>query len=81
MTEQTDREKVAAHLASIHFDGTGCGTTGTNACSNCYGPSPMDAYEVADAVLAVLDVPALRERVADYEHRITCKVCRRRGRA
>jgi hypothetical protein len=42
---------LAELLIRAHFDGTGCGTNGPNACSNCAGPSPMDAHEIA-AVLA-----------------------------
>lgn len=44
------RDELAAFLESEHFDGTGCGTNGSGACSYCYGPSPMTAEEVAEAV-------------------------------
>lgn len=44
-------EAAAETLIARHWDGTGCGTHGANACSNCFGPSPMSAYEVARAVL------------------------------
>lgn len=40
-------ERVAGELAEAHWDGTGCGDAGRNACSYCYGPSPMSAGEVA----------------------------------
>ena len=46
-----DRDALADWLRSIHFDGTGCGTNGTGGCSYCYGPSPMDAYELAEALV------------------------------
>jgi hypothetical protein len=42
---------VAEALESMHWDGMGCGTHGTNACSNCHGPSPMSATELARAAL------------------------------
>ena len=44
-------EAIAEWLRSIHFDGSGCGTNGIGGCSNCYGPSPMDAYELAEALI------------------------------
>lgn len=40
-------DRVAGKLVAVHWDGTGCGDTGGNACSYCYGPSPMSAAEVA----------------------------------
>lgn len=45
--------KIAQALERVHWDGTGCGTKGPNACSNCYGEgSQMDVYEVVRFVLA-----------------------------
>lgn len=38
-------------LERMHWDGEGCGTHGTNACSICHGPSPMTPTEVARVVL------------------------------
>lgn len=46
--------RIADRLRTVHFDGNGCGTHGPNACSNCYGPSPMSADEVAREVAAVV---------------------------
>ena len=46
------RDKLAATLTAQHFDGTGCGDPGVGSCSNCYGPSPMSAREIADALIA-----------------------------
>lgn len=46
-------EKVARALVAMHFDGVGCGDSQhPGACSNCYGPSPMNALEVSRTVLA-----------------------------
>lgn len=56
-----DRETIAAHLNAIHFDGNGCKTTGPNGCSNCFGPSPMSALEVADAVLSLFTTDTTEE--------------------
>lgn len=45
------RNAIAAALARSHWDGEGCGTYGSNACSNCFGPSPMNEREIADLVV------------------------------
>lgn len=54
----TDPETVAGiaeMLRRIHFDGTACGDPQSpGACSNCFGPSPMTADEIAQAVAAHL---------------------------
>lgn len=47
----SEAQRIADYLESIHWDGNGCGTHGTSACSNCFGPSPMTAREIAEAVL------------------------------
>lgn len=49
-------ELIANRLRSIHFDGTGCGGTpyDTGNCSNCYGPSPMSADEIAEEVVGIM---------------------------
>lgn len=44
-------EAGSRDLAAKHWDGTGCGYHGSSACSYCYGPSPMNATEVAESVL------------------------------
>lgn len=61
MTGQpTAAEVLAAHLTRIHFDGTGCGDLSSpGACSNCYGPSPMTAQEVAEAAVDALAAAGL----------------------
>lgn len=44
-------EAAAKALIARHWDGTGCGTHGANACVSCFGPSPMSAHEVARTTL------------------------------
>ena len=46
------RDELAATLTGQHFDGQGCGGSHAGACSSCYGPSPMSAHEIADALIA-----------------------------
>ncbi|MGL4998001.1 MAG: hypothetical protein ACRC5T_03285 [Cetobacterium sp.] len=46
-----ETQDIAKHLESLHFDGTGCGINGSMGCSMCFGPSPMSAKEVVEAVL------------------------------
>lgn len=48
-------ENIRKALLLRHFDGNGCGTHDGTACSVCFGPSPMDAREVAEVVVAALD--------------------------
>ena len=48
----------AKALRSVHFDGNGCGTHGSNGCSICFGPNPMDSYEVAQVVLEAVAAAA-----------------------
>ena len=55
MTRPETVEALAEHLKRIYFDGTGCGTTGVDGCSNCCGPSPMSAHEIATALLDAID--------------------------
>lgn len=55
---------AAERLRLIHWDGTGCGTHGTSACVNCFGPSPMDAHEVAAEVIAAV-LPLIRNDAID----------------
>ena len=50
------RDAAIDDLNRIHFNGQGCGTHGTNACSNCFGPDPMSAREVVAHVLDVLNI-------------------------
>ena len=50
-------KRIEDRLTMIHFDGEGCGTYGTNACSNCHGPSPMSAYEIARGLAEMLGEP------------------------
>lgn len=54
MTDLSDglADAIAKRLHLIHFDGQGCGTNGSNACSNCFGPSPMSADELAEDIAA-----------------------------
>jgi hypothetical protein len=66
--------RAAARLRETHWDGSGCGTHGTNACSRCFGPSPASADEVAREVLEaaryaelVADAVRLRLDLADAE--------------
>lgn len=56
--------EAANHLRKIHWDGMGCGTHGVMACSNCHGPSPMDAHEVALEVLLTV-LPTYRDTILD----------------
>jgi hypothetical protein len=63
------RERVAEVLRRQHFDGTGCGTNGSNACSNCFGPSPMTADEIADALLPLI-AEARTEGAAEVRERV-----------
>lgn len=51
----------AAALDRLHWDGTGCNVPPDHpsACSHCYGPSPMSAHEVTEAVLAAV-APLIR---------------------
>lgn len=66
-------EAIAARLTRIHFDGEGCGTYGPNACSNCFGPSPMSAHELGRDLAvevrrlqdAAATAPAIPERNCD----------------
>lgn len=51
MVSDVEVEYIARALERIHWDGTGCGTHGVNACSNCFGPSPMSSHEVVRFVL------------------------------
>lgn len=66
MTRPETVEALAEHLNRIHFDGTGCGTTGVNGCSNCCGPSPMSAHEIAEAIL---NSSAMRDLLATERDR------------
>jgi len=60
LQEQLERT-VVDRLRRIHFDGNGCGTHDSGACSACYGPSPLDATEIAEHLVpAIMDV--LRQR-------------------
>jgi len=56
---QAIERTVVDTLRAIHHDGTGCGTSGTGGCSVCFGPSPLDATEIAEHL-----VPALMDAVA-----------------
>lgn len=63
--EEVDRAMVneaANRLRIIHWDGMGCDTHGTSACTNCFGPSPMTAHEVAAEVLAAV-LPSYKQSV------------------
>lgn len=55
ITDEAIEEAGVHALVSQHWDGTGCGTHGTNACVNCFGPSPYTAREVAREVLRVAE--------------------------
>jgi hypothetical protein len=60
----TLRDDIVQELKKTHFDGTGCGTKGTSACSNCYGEgSQMTAEEIADLIMPLIarDEPAQAE--------------------
>lgn len=54
MTSITAKQ-IAQRLRDIHFDGQGCGTHGSNACSNCFGPSPMNEDEIAREIVALIN--------------------------
>lgn len=47
-------KQIESELIFQHWDGTGCGTNGPNACANCFGPSPMSAREVAEIAVEVM---------------------------
>lgn len=65
---QAIERTVVDTLRSIHFDGTGCGTNGTGGCSVCYGPSPLDATEIAEHLApAIMDAVALALEAAEAE--------------
>lgn len=60
-------EAAAAYLRGTHWDGTGCGTNGSGACSRCYGPSPADVGEVSEDAIAAaypVIVAAVRQHIA-----------------
>lgn len=61
--------RAAEWLRVTHWDGNGCGTHGTNACSRCYGPSPADTNEIADDVLEVI-WPDVLAAVAAHEQQL-----------
>jgi len=63
---QAIERAVVDTLRSIHHDGTGCGTNGSGGCSVCYGPSPLDATEIAEHL-----VPAIVDAVAPALNRLT----------
>ena len=67
-------EKVARELIATHWDGTGCGTTGTNACSNCFGSSPMDPFEVTRTVLDALGLEEQRQCHMASGQWLTCHI-------
>lgn len=46
-------------LTHSHWDGTGCGTHGSNACLYCFGPSPMSVYEIVETICSVIE-PIIR---------------------
>lgn len=52
--ESERREALADYLVVRHFDGNGCGTHENNACSVCFGPSPMTANEIAEMLAPLL---------------------------
>jgi len=75
MTAERDAvvEAMARALNRVHWDGTGCGTTGNSGCVYCFGPSPMTASEVAraayDAGLPLIVGPLrdlLKRELGDY---------------
>lgn len=51
MSDKTPVERAGEQLDRSHWDGQGCGTHGTNACTYCFGPSPMTTAEVVEQVL------------------------------
>lgn len=55
-------EAAIKRLNSIHWDGTDCGTTGSNGCGYCFGPSPATAHEVVREVLEAAE-PFIAARV------------------
>lgn len=71
---QAIERTVVDTLRRIHFDGNGCGTHDSGACSVCYGPSPLDATEIAEHLVpAIVGVvaPALEaaeRRIRELEH-------------
>jgi hypothetical protein len=67
VTEQTPVEMATRTLTRVHWDGTGCGTHGTSACTNCFGPSPMSAHEVVRDVFASIDVEGLARVLDEHE--------------